>query len=217
MEILIKKFEELTTKELYEILKLRSEVFIVEQACVYNDVDGKDYDSTHIMMLENGVLAAYIRTIPAGISYDSSSFGRVLVREQFRGLNLGRKVVEAAIHYLFNVEGVEAITIGGQHHLEKFYHSFGFKTISEVYLDDNIPHIDMILEKISKQKAKQLFDSGDINKVKIGTFEGLQYIHEYLFGDIYHFAGKIRTVNIAKNNFRFAPLMYLEHSLKYID
>ncbi len=72
-------------------------------------------------------------------------------------------------------------------------------------------------EKISKQKAKQLFDSGDINKVKIGTFEGLAYIHNYLFGEIYNFAGKIRTVNISKGDFRFAPLMYLEASLEYID
>lgn len=72
-------------------------------------------------------------------------------------------------------------------------------------------------ERISKLKAKQLYDSGDINKVKVGTFEGLSYIHKYLFEDIYNFAGKIRKVNIAKGNFRFAPLMYLEHSLKYID
>ncbi len=77
--------------------------------------------------------------------------------------------------------------------------------------------LSKIEEKISKQKAKQLFDSGDINKVKIGTFEGLAYIHSYLFGDIYEFAGKIRNVNISKGDFRFAPLMYLEHSLKYID
>lgn len=72
-------------------------------------------------------------------------------------------------------------------------------------------------EKISKQKAKQLFDSNDIEKVEIGTFEGLAYIHAYLFSDIYHFAGKIREVNIAKGGFRFAPLMYLEPSLKHID
>lgn len=72
-------------------------------------------------------------------------------------------------------------------------------------------------EKISKQKAKQLFDSGDITNVKVGTFEGLAYIHNYLFEDIYDFAGKIRNVNIAKGDFRFAPLMYLESSLKYID
>ena len=72
-------------------------------------------------------------------------------------------------------------------------------------------------EKISKQKAKQLFDSGDINKVEIGTFAGLSFIHAYLFEDIYDFAGKIRTVNIAKGNFRFAPLMYLQQSLAHID
>lgn len=72
-------------------------------------------------------------------------------------------------------------------------------------------------EKISKQKAKQLFDSGDIAKVEVGTFKGLAFIHAYLFDEIYHFAGKIREVNIAKGDFRFAPLMYLEQSLKHID
>jgi cell filamentation protein len=72
-------------------------------------------------------------------------------------------------------------------------------------------------EKISKQKAKQLFDSGDITKVEVGTFAGLSFIHAYLFGDIYDFAGKIRTVNIAKGSFRFAPLMYLQQSLAHID
>ena len=72
-------------------------------------------------------------------------------------------------------------------------------------------------EKISKQKAKQLFDSGDINKVEVGTFAGLAFIHAYLFDDIYHFAGQVRTLNIAKGNFRFAPLMYLKQSLEHID
>jgi cell filamentation protein len=72
-------------------------------------------------------------------------------------------------------------------------------------------------EKISKQKAKQLFDSGDINKVEVGTFKGLSFIHNYLFVDIYPFAGIMRTVNISKDDFRFAPLMYLEASLKHID
>ncbi|MBD2152802.1 Fic family protein [Pseudanabaena sp. FACHB-1277] len=72
-------------------------------------------------------------------------------------------------------------------------------------------------EKISKQKAKQLFDSGDIDKIEVGTFKGLAFIHAYLFGDIYDFAGKVREVNISKGNFRFAPVMYLKASLDYID
>lgn len=72
-------------------------------------------------------------------------------------------------------------------------------------------------EKISKQKAKQLFDSSDLDKVEVGTFKGLSFIHNYLFVDIYDFAGKIRSVNISKDDFRFAPLMYLEASLKHID
>ncbi|WP_429962091.1 protein adenylyltransferase Fic [Enterococcus sp. AZ083] len=72
-------------------------------------------------------------------------------------------------------------------------------------------------EKLSKQKAKKLYDSGKINEIEVGTFKGLSEIHDFLFSEIYDFAGKIRTVNIAKGNFRFAPVMYLEHSLKHID
>ncbi|WP_429976910.1 protein adenylyltransferase Fic [Enterococcus sp. AZ051] len=72
-------------------------------------------------------------------------------------------------------------------------------------------------EKLSKQKAKELYDSGKINEIEVGTFKGLSEIHDFLFSEIYDFSGKIRTVNIAKGNFRFAPVMYLEHSLKHID
>ena len=82
---------------------------------------------------------------------------------------------------------------------------------------DNQVELARAEERISKQKAKQLFDSGDIAKAEVGTFKGLSFIHEYLFGDIYDFAGKMRDVNIAKGNFRFAPLMYLAQSLEHID
>lgn len=82
---------------------------------------------------------------------------------------------------------------------------------------DNQVELSKVEEKISKQKAKQLFDSGDINKIEIGTFEGLAYIHKYLFEDIYDFAGKIRNVNIAKKTFRFVPVMYLESALESIS
>ncbi|MGL5175274.1 MAG: GNAT family N-acetyltransferase [Cetobacterium sp.] len=147
MKTVIKKFDELSSSELYEILKVRAEVFVVEQNCPYNDVDGKDYKSTHIMIKKNDAIAAYIRTIPAGISYETSSFGRVLVSKEFRGEGLAKLIVEAAIKQLFEIEKVDAITIGAQHYLEKFYSSFGFKTISEVYLEDDIPHVDMLLVK----------------------------------------------------------------------
>ena len=82
---------------------------------------------------------------------------------------------------------------------------------------ENQVELALAEEKISKQKAKLLFDSGDIDKVQVGTFAGLSFIHLYLFGEIYDFAGKVRDVNIAKGNFRFAPVMYLESSLKHID
>ena len=81
----------------------------------------------------------------------------------------------------------------------------------------NQVELSRIEEKISKEKAKKLFDSGDINKIEVGTFKGLSQIHKYLFEDIYDFAGKVRDVNISKNNFRFAPLMYLDISLKHIE
>jgi len=91
-----------------------------------------------------------------------------------------------------------------------------------VILDNKLGITDQVVlaraeERLSKQKAKRLFDTGDINKAEIGTFAGLEFIHKYLFGDIYDFAGKIREINIAKGNFRFAPLLYLEASLKHID
>ncbi len=82
---------------------------------------------------------------------------------------------------------------------------------------DNQVELARAEEKLSKQKAKRLFDSGDIDKAEVGTFNGLAFIHAYLFGDVYHFAGKIRDVNIAKGDFRFAPLMYLDAALKHID
>lgn len=82
---------------------------------------------------------------------------------------------------------------------------------------DNQVELAKAEEKLSKQKAKQLFDSGDIHRAEIGTFSGLSFIHAYLFGDIYHFAGKVRDVNIAKGNFRFAAVLYLDAALKQID
>lgn len=147
MQLTSKTFEELTTRELYEILKLRTEVFVVEQNCPYLEVDGKDLQSYHLYFIQDDSIQAYLRILPAGVSYEELSIGRVLVREESRGLGLGRRLMEEALKFIENDLGERVVKIQAQHYLEKFYASFGFQSISEVYLDDGIPHIDMLLKK----------------------------------------------------------------------
>ena len=147
MNLEIKKFEELTTEELYEILRVRSEVFVVEQECVYNDVDGKDQKSVHIMIWEDKKILAYLRVIEAGVSYTDPSLGRVLVVKDARGRRLARRIVVEGMNYITNIWKKNRITIGAQDYLKEFYESLGFKPVSEVYLEDGIPHIDMTYEK----------------------------------------------------------------------
>ena len=120
MELEIKKFNELTTKELYDILKLRSEVFVVEQECVYNDVDGKDVSSDHLMIKEDGKLLAYLRILKAGVSYEACSLGRVLVAQEARGRGLAKKILENGINHIVNNWNEKRITIGAQNYLRNF-------------------------------------------------------------------------------------------------
>ena len=147
MKLEIKKFEELSGKEIYEILKVRAEVFVVEQDCPYNDPDGKDIDSIHIMLKKEGAIIAYLRVLKSGVSYNTPSLGRVLVVKEGRGKGLARELVLSGIDYIINTLGEETITIGAQEYLKSFYESLGFVSISEIYLEDNIPHLDMIYEK----------------------------------------------------------------------
>ena len=147
MNLEIKKFEELTGKEIYEVLKVRSEVFVVEQECIYNDLDGKDVDSIHIMLKKEGKIIAYLRVLKAGISYEYPSLGRVLVIKEERGKGLARKLTLYGIDYIMNILKEEKITIGAQEYLKFFYESLGFIGISDVYLEDNIPHLDMTYKK----------------------------------------------------------------------
>ncbi|WP_432205127.1 GNAT family N-acetyltransferase [Cetobacterium somerae] len=141
--IICKKFNELTVEELYEILKLRSEIFVVEQKCVYNDIDGKDTTSIHVMLKENGKIKAYLRVLQPGVSYEDASLGRVLVAENARKKGFAKLIVEAGVNYIIENFKTKDITIGAQEYLRKFYNEMGFKAISEVYLDDGIPHLDM--------------------------------------------------------------------------
>lgn len=138
----IKTFNELSLKELYEILKIRVAVFVVEQECAYPEIDGKDEYSWHLTGSENGEITAYARLLPGGLSYEDASIGRVLVNENMRGTGTGRELMERAIRFL-EEKDVEVIRIQAQEYAEQFYASLGFERISEVYLEDNIPHIDM--------------------------------------------------------------------------
>ena len=141
-----KSFEELTTNELYTILELRSEVFIVEQNCVYQDVDGKDKKSFHLMAWNGDELIAYTRIVPPGISFSEASIGRVITSPRYRGLGIGVTLLEKSIHHTLEGYQTHQIRIGAQLYLQKFYEGFGFIAQGEEFLEDGIPHIEMLLE-----------------------------------------------------------------------
>ena len=138
-----KAFNELSTVELYKILQLRSEVFVVEQSCVYQDVDDKDMKSHHLSAWDNDVLVAYCRILPPGISFKDASIGRVLTAKNYRKTGAGRELMQRGITAALKQYGCSQITIGAQLYLKIFYGSLGFEQISEMYLEDGIPHIDM--------------------------------------------------------------------------
>jgi len=146
----IKKFNELTLEELYSILQLRSEVFIVEQNCVYNDPDGKDRSAWHLIALEDNKLVAYTRILPPGVSYNDPAIGRVVTSSSKRGLGLGRELMKRSIEACEKLFGKISITLSAQVYLQGFYESLGFIVVGEEYLDDGIPHIKMSRKSLGK-------------------------------------------------------------------
>lgn len=146
MKIIIKKFEELSVKELYMILKLRAEIFVVEQNCIYNDLDDKDYESFHIFILEKGNIIAYERIVKPGISYKEYSIGRVAVIKEVRKKGIARTLLQKGIYFIKNEIKENTIRISAQKYLLNFYQSMGFTATSEEYLEDGIPHIEMLLK-----------------------------------------------------------------------
>ncbi len=140
-----KSFDELTKLELYTILRLRSEVFIIEQHCNYQDVDGKDLKCHHLMAWAGEALVAYTRIVPPGVSFVEPSIGRVLNAAKYRGLGIGIELMQNSIAKVYQTHGKQQIKIGAQLYLKKFYEDLGFVKCSEEYLEDEIPHIDMIL------------------------------------------------------------------------
>ncbi len=139
----IKSFEALSVHELYDILRLRSAIFVVEQNCVYLDIDGKDKVALHLFGTFDGKIVAYSRLFKAGVSFDNASIGRVVVDANYRDKKWGQELMREAIAGIALHFGESQITIGAQLYLKKFYESLGFTQTSEMYLEDDIPHIEM--------------------------------------------------------------------------
>jgi ElaA protein len=139
-------FSQLSAGRLHKILKARAEVFVVEQTCPYCDPDDYDPKSYHLIACDNSKeIAAYLRLIPPGEKHDDVALGRVITTKNFRGTGLGSELVKQGIQHAQDLYPQKNIWISAQHQLEKFYSRFGFRTISDVYDEDGVPHIDMLL------------------------------------------------------------------------
>lgn len=139
------RFDDFTARELYSVLKLRVDVFVVEQNCPYPELDNLDQQSIHLLYRENGEVLAYARLVPAGVKYELPSIGRVIVRDDARGRGLAKQLLERSIDYIVGEWQAQAIQLQGQVYLQEFYQSFGFQPISDSYDEDGIPHVDMKL------------------------------------------------------------------------
>lgn len=144
LTIQTKTFNQLTITELYNMLQLRSEVFVVEQDCVYQDIDYKDQKALHILGFKNNKIVAYTRIFKPGDYFENASIGRVVVAKNERKHNYGYDIMNASITAVNNYFNETIIKISAQCYLVKFYNNLGFKQIGEQYLEDNIPHISMI-------------------------------------------------------------------------
>lgn len=141
----IKSFNELTNIELYEILQLRTAVFVVEQNCIFQDMDDKDIPSKHLYARHDNKIIACSRIVPPGISFTEPSIGRIATAINKRGIGIGRELVSRSIEAAYLSYGKVPIKIGAQVYLKRFYEYFGFYQQSEIYIEDGIEHIHMIL------------------------------------------------------------------------
>lgn len=141
----LKPFERLTAKELYQVLLLRSKVFVVEQKCVYLDMDNKDQKALHLMGWYNNLLVAYARLFAPGDYFRESAIGRIISAPEVRGQGIGKLLMQECIEIAHRTYGDTSIRIAAQYYLEGFYRSFGFQGEGEQFLEDGIPHIEMVL------------------------------------------------------------------------
>ena len=144
MELITKHFSELSPEELYDLLKARVDVFVVEQECPYPEIDGKDKDAYHIFLRDEHGIAAYLRVLKNGVSFPEPALGRILTTR--RGEGLGARIVDEGIRFIRETLGAEKIRIEAQVYARGFYEKLGFRQCSEPFMDDGIEHIEMLLE-----------------------------------------------------------------------
>ena len=145
MELISKKFNELTTSELYEILRLRSAVFVVEQTCAYQNIDGLDQNAIHMWLRDENGIAAYLRILPPGARFDDPALGRVISVRRRSGT--GTRLMKAALEAVQCIYGVDSVTIEAQVYAKPFYENVGFRQVSDEFDEDGIPHILMQWKK----------------------------------------------------------------------
>ena len=145
MQTVIKKWEDLSIDEVQSVFSLRSEVFIVEQECPFQDVDGRDPEADHLLLYNNNILCGYTRIFPKNTYFKEASFGRTVVKKKYRGKGFGHVLVKESLKYLKN-KNERPVKISAQSYLKKFYLSHGFIAKGDEYLEDNIPHTAMFFE-----------------------------------------------------------------------
>ena len=146
MKITTYTYQQLSKEKLYQIIRLRLEVFVLEQNCIYQDLDNKDQKAIHLVGEEEGKVIAYTRLFKKGDYFENASIGRVIVKKESRKKDYGKKIMQKSIEELKNEHNEENIEISAQKYLIKFYDDLGFKKTGEEYLEDNIPHIKMVLK-----------------------------------------------------------------------
>jgi len=151
MKFIFKHFNDLSIEELHDILQIRAAIFVVEQDCIYNDIDGLDKDAVHQFLKRYGKIIAYSRLLKPGSRFPPYSIGRVVVLESERGIGLGFKMMEEAKNFMLKEWGATKIKISAQKYLQKFYENIEFKVVTKDYLEDGIPHVGMMFTKDIQQ------------------------------------------------------------------
>ena len=146
MKLFLKDFCQLDNSELYDILKLRCEIFIVEQNCIYQDLDDKDKLANHLFIKDNSEIIAYLRILHENIAYEDMAIGRVIVKKSHRGRGIAKILMNKAINFIIKDMKKSKIRLSGQAYLTEFYQSLGFKKVSDEYLEDGIKHFEFLYE-----------------------------------------------------------------------